>query len=111
MEFGMYLTGLGILSMFGASVLLFYTGMQLKNAAEVYHNTMEAIADLRSNTAKEHEQIQNWIIDTNVAVESSETKSAGVREFCAKGYLDMEKKVKKIEETFEELGNTTRYTN
>ena len=111
MEFGMFLTGIGVLSMFGACILLFYTGMQLKSASEIHSNTMEAISDLRNNTVKEHEQIQNWILETNIALESTETKSAGVREFCARGFLDIEKKVQKIETAFDELGNYTKFVN
>lgn len=111
MEFGAVLTCLGIFSMFGACILLFYTGMQIKGAAEIHSNTMEAIADLKNCTLKEHDQIQNWILETNIAIEASETKSANVREFCAKRYLDIEKRIQEVEKTFADMNSTTKMLN
>ena len=101
----------GLIGMVGACILIFYAGIHLSRANDIYADVKRSISEFQVDAVSKHEQIQDWILQTNIAVESSETKSAGVREFCAKGYLDMEKKVQKIEKAFDELNNTTKFLN
>jgi hypothetical protein len=109
--FTMFLAGVGAFGLGGACLLLFYCGMQLNRAIEMNAETIKSTAEVRDMIVEEHKQIQEWILNTNIALETSDKKSAGVREFCAQGYLDMEKKVQRVETAFDELNNSTKFVN
>jgi len=119
MEVFAYCLGVcGIMSLLGACALIFRSGNALLQAQEVlsvavrtHSDTMKALNDFRETSDKAHTQVQNWILETNVAIETSETKSQNVREFCAKRYIDTEKRLEAIEKTFAELSNTPNLLN
>lgn len=93
----------GILSLIGGCMLLFYTGMQLSKAIEIHNETINAIASLRDNISKEHDQIQEWIELINTTTAESELKTTAVREFCARGFAEMGKNLEEIKHQFDAL--------
>jgi len=98
---------IGIIALLGTCLLLFYAGSQLASAITLHSETLRVVGQLHDKILAEHTQIQEWIIQMNTTVENSDTKSAGVREFCARNFLELDTRIKAIEKTFQELNANT----
>ena len=100
---GSVFLGIGVLSLIGVCLLLFYTGMQLSRAIEIHNDTMNAIMSLRENTQKDYAQIQEWMEVINVQAAESELKNSNNTEHLARSILELNGEVNKIKKSFAEL--------
>ena len=108
----------GILSLLGACMLIFRAGQtqieaqQILNVAVRTHSdTMKSLADFRESSEGAHKQVQEWILETQGQIETSETKMTNVQDFCAKRYVATEKRMDAIESTFKQMSGTVDLLN
>jgi len=94
---------IGVITLLGTCMLLFYTGMQLSRAIEIHNDTMNAIINLRESTQKDYTQIQEWIELTNVQAAESELKNATNVDHLARTILELNKELNRVKESFAEL--------
>jgi len=94
---------IGVITLLGTCMLLFYTGMQLSRAIEIHNDTMNAIINLRESTQKDYSQIQEWIELTNVQAAESELKNATNVDHLARTILELNKELNRVKESFAEL--------
>jgi galactokinase/mevalonate kinase-like predicted kinase len=98
---------IGVMALFGACMLLFYTGMQLSRAIEIHNDTMNAIINLRENTQKDYAQIQEWIELMNLTIAEAELKNNKNLESLARSVIELNRELNKVKDSFTELTNVS----